>query len=231
LDTASSVKEVIKSDATIRISANSTPIHFLVSDKTGEVVTVEFLDGKMVYHTAETLPVKALTNSTYADSMAYLKGHKGFGGKREIGFSGNSLDRFTRVAHMLSSYKKSQSEEIVDYAFSILESVDNPEWTQWSIVYDVTNKTVHFRTKDAPRKKIFSFKQFDFDCHSPSKVFDMQTNKKGDIRGQFIEYSTAINRKLIGNSFRGTEFLANTPDTALDRRAKYPESIICREKK
>ena len=231
LDTASSVKEVIASDASLRISTNSAPLHFLVSDKTGDAATIKFLEGKMVYHTAETLPVKALTNSTYADSIEYLKGHKGFGGDREIGFSGNSLDRFARAAHMLSSYEKSQGEEIIDYAFSILESVDNPDWTQWSIVYDVTNRAVHFKTKDAPRLKKFAFGDFDFDCQSPSKVFDMQTDKKGDISGQFIEYSTAINRKLVGNSFRGTEFLENTPDTVLDRRAKYPESIICREKK
>jgi len=67
--------------------------------------------------------------------MEYLKDHKGFGGEKEIGFSGNSLDR------------------------------------------------------------------------------------------------TEINRNLIGKSFNGTEFLQNTPDAILDQRAKYPESIICREKK
>ncbi len=80
LDTASSVRDVIRSDASIRISPNSQPIHFLLSDKTGEAATIEFLDGKMVYHSGSTLPVKALTNSTYTESMEYLKGHKGFGG-------------------------------------------------------------------------------------------------------------------------------------------------------
>lgn len=231
LDTASSVKEVIASNAAIRISTNSVPIHFLVSDKTGEAVTIEFLDGKMVYHAAETLPVKALTNSTYAVSIEYLEGHKGFGGDKEIGFSGNSLDRFARAAHMLSSYEKSKDKEIVDYAFSILESVDNEERTQWSIVYDVTNRTVHFKTKDTPRLKIFAFADFDFDCRTQSKVIDMNTDKTGDLRGNFIEYSTKINRKLIGESFKGTEFLENTPEGILDQRAKYPESIICQEKK
>jgi penicillin V acylase-like amidase (Ntn superfamily) len=231
LDTASSVKEVIASDAALRISTNSVPIHFLVSDNIGEAVTIEFLDGKMVYHAAETLPVKALTNSTYADSIEYLEGHKGFGGDKEIGFSGNSLDRFARAAHMLSSYGKSKDKEIVDYAFSILESVDNEGWTQWSIVYDVTDRIVYFKTKDAPLLKKFAFEDFDFDCQTQSKVIDMQTIKTGDLRAHFIPYSTEINRKLIDRSFKGTEFLENTPDTVMDQRAKYPESIICREKK
>jgi len=230
LDTASSVKEVIASDASIRISTNSVPIHFLVSDKTGEAATIEFLDGKMVSQTAETLPVKALTNSTYADSKEYLKNHKGFGGEREIGFSGNSLDRFARAAHMLTSYEKSKNKDIVEYAFSILESVDNEGWTQWSIVYDVTNRAVHFKTKDAPKIKMFSFEHLDFDCQTQSKVIDMQTDKKGNISGHFIAYSTEINRKLIGQSFKGTEFLENTPAAVMDQRARYPESMVCREK-
>ena len=231
LDTASSVKEVITSNLSIRISTSSAPLHFLVSDKTGEAATIEFLDGKMAYHIAETLLVKVLTNSTYEDAMEYLKSHKGFGGAKEIGFSRNSLDRFARAAHMLSSYEKSKDKGIVDYAFSILESVDNEGWTQWSIVYDVTDRTVHFKTKDSPRLKKFAFADFDFDCRTQSKVIDMHTDKTGDLRGNFIAYSTEINRKLIGRSFKGTDFLKNTPDAVMDQRAKYPESIICREKK
>ena len=231
LDTASSVKDVIASDASLRISANSVPIHFLVSDKTGEAVTVEFLDGKMVYHTAESLPVKALTNSTYAESLEYLKGHKGFGGEREIEFSSKSLDRFARAAKMLAQYDSSKDKAIVDYAFSILDSVDNPEWTQWSIVYDVTNRVVHFKTKEAPHLRKFSFENFDFDCKSSSKVIDMHTDKTGDISAHFIDYSPAINRTLIGRSFKGTEFLENTPDAVMDQRASYPDSIHCKEKK
>jgi choloylglycine hydrolase len=163
--------------------------------------------------------------------MDYLKNHKGFGGEREIGFSGNSLDRFARAGHMLSSYEKSKDKEIIEYAFSILDSVDNPEWTQWSIVYDMMNMTIHFKTKDAPQNKTVFFRDFDFACKTPSKVIDMQTEAEGDIGSQFIEYSTEINRKLIGRSFKGTEFLENTPDGVMDQRAGYPDSIFCREKR
>jgi hypothetical protein len=95
----------------------------------------------------------------------------------------------------------------------------------------VTNRAVHFKTNDAPRLKKFAFADFDFDCQTPSKVIDMQTDEAGDISRHFVKYSAKINRKLIGRSFKGTEFLENTPDAVLDQRAKYPESIICREKK
>jgi penicillin V acylase-like amidase (Ntn superfamily) len=231
LDTASRVQDVIKSNVSIRISPNSQPIHFLVSDKTGEAATIEFLDGKMVYHSGSTLPVKALTNSTYTESMEYLKGHKGFGGDKEISSSEHSLDRFARAADRLRSYEKSAEKDIVNYAFSILESVHSEERTQWSIVYDVTHMTIHYKTKNAPMFKKFLFSEFDFACQTPSKVIDMHTHRSGNLGSYFIEYSTQINRELIGKSFRGTEFLKDTPDAVLDQLAKYPESIICQKKK
>lgn len=229
LDTAASVKEVIESDPLIRISSNSQPIHFLVSDKTGEAATIEFLDGKMVSHSGATLPVKALTNSTYAESMDYLKGHKEFGGDKPISPSGHSLDRFVRIADMLRSYKEIPGKDIVAYAFSILDSVRSEERTQWTIVYDMVNRSVHFRTKKAPQFKSFFFSDFDFACQTPSKVIDMHTNRSGNLGNDFVEYSTEINRTLIGESFRGTEFLKGTPDEVLDHLARYPESIICQD--
>src|SRR5262249_57775137 len=48
-------------------------IHYLVADASGDVATLEYLDGKLVVHRGATLPVRALTNSTYADSVAALE--------------------------------------------------------------------------------------------------------------------------------------------------------------
>lgn len=230
LDNFFSVKEVINSDKSIRIVTNSQPIHFLVSDKTGQTATIEFLNGKMVYHTEKNLPFKALTNNTYDDSIKYLNDHKGFGGDNDISSSEESLDRFVRAANMLKNYKKAKKKDIVDYAFSVLESSKQQRGTQWSIVYDIKNMMVHFKTKRAPEIKIFKFKDFDFSCPTPSKVINMHTEKIGDIGPHFVEYSTAINRELIGASFRGTEFLKHISDEALDQLAKYPESIVCKKK-
>jgi choloylglycine hydrolase len=231
LDNFASVSEVIESNSSIRITTNSKPIHFLVCDSSGQAAAIEFLDGKMVCHTAETLPVKALTNSTYDESIEYLKAHKGFGGEREISLSGNSLDRFVRAANMLRSYKKEKGKQITDYAFSVLENVSSRSRTQWSIVYDIANKEVHFKTKDFPQTKRFAFKDFDFLCMKPSMVIDMNEERSGDIRSLFIPYTAEINRKLIGESFRNTEFLKDIPEEILDQLAKYPESFICKEKK
>ncbi len=228
LDNFSRVKQVIESDSSIRITASSQPIHFLVCDRTGDTATIEFLEGKLVCHTKDTLPVEVLTNNTFEDSMHYLKAHKNLGGARPMPASEGSLDRFTRAADMVQEYEQNRKQNIVDYAFSILDNVKQVRTTQWSIVYDQENRAVHFKTKDAPKKRSFRLENFHFSHATPSRVINMHTDQSGDLRQHFVEYTSSINRKLIGLSFSGTEFLQNIPDEALDQLAKYPQSIMRR---
>jgi penicillin V acylase-like amidase (Ntn superfamily) len=68
LDNHSTVEEVIASDSQVRIA--DTVDHYLVCDRRGDCATIEFLQGKMVYHTGESLPVKALTNSVYGQAVS-----------------------------------------------------------------------------------------------------------------------------------------------------------------
>jgi hypothetical protein len=90
--------------------------------------------------------------------------------------------------------------------------------------------TVHFKTRIAPRLKAIAFKDFDFSCETPSQVIDLNTGQEGDLGGHFVDYSTVLNRKLVGESFRGTKFLKDISDKDLDEFAKYPESITCRKR-
>ena len=231
LDNFASVEEVIAGNSSIRILKNSVPIHFLVCDKSGHVATIEFLEGKMVYHTSQTLPIEALANSTYAESLKYLKNHVGFGGEKEISHTNRSLDRFVRAAGMIHGYKNNKHVPIIDYAFEILADVSQQNSTQWSTVYDVKKLSIYFKTLSAPKIKILQLKDFDFSCQTPSKVIDIDTDKSGNISGNFIEFSRDINKKLIYDAFKNTEFLKDTPNALLNQLSRYPESIKCNEKK
>jgi penicillin V acylase-like amidase (Ntn superfamily) len=68
LDNHSTVEEVIASDSQVRIA--DTVDHYLVCDRKGDCATIEFLEGTMVCHTAQSLPVKALTNSIYRETVS-----------------------------------------------------------------------------------------------------------------------------------------------------------------
>jgi penicillin V acylase-like amidase (Ntn superfamily) len=72
LDNHSTIEQVIASDTEIRLD-NSAVDHYLVCDRTGTCAVIEFLDGEMVTYTGSSLPVQALTNSTYQDSLTALE--------------------------------------------------------------------------------------------------------------------------------------------------------------
>ena len=71
LDNSSTIEEVIASDALVRVTDEFD--HYLVCDRSGDCAVIEFLDGGMVVYAGSSLPVQALTNSTYQDSLTALE--------------------------------------------------------------------------------------------------------------------------------------------------------------
>jgi choloylglycine hydrolase len=81
LDVSSTVEEVLASDTIMRISKEvPVGIHFLVCDSEGNTATIEFINGEMVCHMNEKLPIPLLTNNTYKESISYLKQFDVLGG-------------------------------------------------------------------------------------------------------------------------------------------------------
>lgn len=233
LDNCSSVNEVIKSDAVIRIS-RANPVHYLVGDRHGKVVTIEFIDGKLVYHTADKLPVKALTNDTYKKSLEYLKTHEGFGGQQKFSFTSDSLDRFATVVKKIKDYRSQRqpSTPIVEYAFDILSSVSQGKVTVWSIVYDVPHSRIYFKTVRKNEIKVIDLRDFDFTCGPPVKVLDMNTDLKGNVTRQFVDYTTEMNLKMVFsvfNNYKSKNFMTGISDFALEILARFPENLKCNQ--
>src|SRR5215213_5588968 len=71
LDNCASIEEVIATDKLLRITAATTPLHYLVADAGGNAATIEFLQGKMTVHKGSQLTFPVLTNSVYAESVQY----------------------------------------------------------------------------------------------------------------------------------------------------------------
>jgi penicillin V acylase-like amidase (Ntn superfamily) len=74
LDCSASVADVIASDQLVRIQPGSTPLHFLVADRTGHCATIEFLGGQMVCHT-DRLAAGGGVDQRYLRLLARLCGH------------------------------------------------------------------------------------------------------------------------------------------------------------
>jgi penicillin V acylase-like amidase (Ntn superfamily) len=182
LDNCSTVEEVMATDARIRILDPLS--HFLFCDRTGECVTVEFLGGKTVYHTGDELPVKALTNSTYRDSVkAWRKGR----------LSDQSLVRFGIAADRAQGFDAAGTESAIDYAFDTLYMADGDRRggpsAQWSIVFDAQHWQIHFRTKRTPQIRSLDFDRIDFSCDAPVLMLDIHEDLSGDISQDLDPYS------------------------------------------
>ncbi len=234
LDNFATVKEVIDSDAYLRIRPKKgVNPHFIISDKSGNCATIEFLDGKMVCHTNDTLPYRALTNNTYALSLDYLKQDKPPEPDRF-----KSIERFITAAKMVKDYKPGVSASPIEYAFNILKSVSwsvDRDWkgtpftsnTRWSIVYDQKNLRIHFRTHANQDIRMIDMNSFDFSCKAPVKILDLTAKLSGDVSKKFVDYTQQSNRELIEKAFTKTLFFPKLSDEQLDTLSKYPDTFIC----
>ena len=224
LDSSSTVAEVITNSERVRI-ASEIPLHYLVSDKAGNIATIEFLHGKLLAHLGKTLTVSALTNDSYDKSVKYV-GATPF----ERARTSSSLDRFVRAAHRTAEFERQPKtgQEAVNYAFEILSNVAQPGYTQWSIVYDQKRAKIYFRTLQSPQIKMIDATAFDYSCASAVKMFDANAKDGGDVTLKFADYTRSANRNLIERSFEATEFLKRVPAPERDSAASYFDSFPCR---
>ncbi|HSQ79461.1 MAG TPA: linear amide C-N hydrolase [Candidatus Bathyarchaeia archaeon] len=228
LDTAATVQEAIASDKAIRIEVNEgTPIHFLLCDRKGGAAVIEFLGGRMRAYTGKTLPVSALTNSTYEYCLDFLKLSGANEAQPSFKMADNSRRRFVYAAKGIEAWDGKASSDPVSYAFGILDKCNLPH-SKFRIVYDVKSGLIHFRTASTPNVRTIDFNKFDFSCGSPVKMLDMLADLKGDVTGQFQDYTWEANYKLIKKAFSETGFLKNTPELVMTVLAKYPDGLRCK---
>ncbi len=226
LDNCGTVDDIIASDALIRPGPtpnNFTKIHFFAADGKGNCIVVEFINGKAVFHSKDAMPVKAITNDTYENSLNYINR-----GAPPNPYSSSSLERFYRAANMTAGYNPDSSGNIIDYTFTILDAVKQGTWTKFQTVFDIKNRVIYFKSLSNPRPRFLRFDAFDFSCGTNSKILDINSNLSGDVTGNFSDYSTAVNENLIRKAW---ENLGNTNiyRPALEMISRYPESFECKE--
>jgi penicillin V acylase-like amidase (Ntn superfamily) len=228
LDNYSTVDEVIASDSQVRITMNAPmnpppPVdHFLVCDKRGECATIEFLDGKMVYHTGNTLPVAVLTNALYEESV------KAWQDGKLTDDPDGSLIRFGTTADRVTGVQALHHDRAVEYAFETLQYVSHPFLTVWSLVFDPENLRAHFRTKRSHELRYVDLSTLDFSCRTPVKMVDINEKLSGDIRNHLMPYSHDASLDHLAKALANLGM--NTPRDDLETGLREQENFQCREK-
>lgn len=227
LDNAASVGEVLAADTLVRIAMPSAPVHFFVVDATGNIAVIEFLDGSMVSHSGSSLPVCALANDTYKKSKDFF--HAISDPEQYCSNSSTrSLDRFAKAAMMVSNFN---DQPATAYGFDILDAVRQGSFTKWSIVYDIRNMTISYKTDVNASIRMLKLSEFDFSCQSPATILPVNEDFT-DQESAFSLYSYMLNYSVIDSVF---DVLADKPEfqhitpTKQEREwlARYPDSVTC----
>jgi choloylglycine hydrolase len=198
------VAEVVTNAAKVRIADDRAPLHFLVADPSGDVATIEFLNGKLVVHRGASLPVPVLANDPYAESLSARRDQP--------------AARFSRAASGLTS------ATTIDGAFNLLDEVAGS--TQWSIVYDMKNRAIEWRTAKNRERRRVQLAKFDFSCATPLRTLDVDEGR-GDVTARFANYSSKENEALVRRSVRATSFLSNMSEADIVEAARWPERATC----
>jgi choloylglycine hydrolase len=222
LDRAGTLEEALQTAGEVRI-AGRVPLHFLVADARGRTATVEFLDGRLVAHEGQRLPVRVLTNDSYAASLDHLKRFSGFGGSEAMPRDSGSLSRFVRAAGALQREAAS-----VAGAFRTLDEVAQPGFTHWQIVYELARGRVHYRTAAQRDERHVDLAGIDFTCRAGLRVMDIDRGR-GDVTAAWQPYTHAANEAQLLTAYRKTSFLKNVPEAVVKDEAAYPSTMRCEE--
>jgi penicillin V acylase-like amidase (Ntn superfamily) len=221
LDNCATIEEVIATDKKLRIISNGTPLHYLIADAKGNAATIEFLNGKMVVHKDKELPFAVLTNNTYKQSVS-AKQNGTTGGN-------NSLERFSEACDMVKQYKNIASgKSVIDHSFDILDKVAQGDYTKWSIVYDISNKKIYFKTEQVRDTKSLEFSAVDFSCHILPKAIDMNNAGKGDISLKMNTFSAEMNRKTVEKALEQSQSRIRVSREEKEATISYPAGISCK---
>lgn len=224
LDNCATVEEILATDEILRIATvGTTPLHYLVTDKQGNAASIEFLNGRLIVHKGKDLSVPVLTNNSYQESVSHLRS---VAPNKES--HGSSLGRFARACAMVQHYDPQKTNSsLVDYSFKILKEVAQGEFTKWSIVYNISESKIYFKTNSHQQIKLVSFASFDFSCSKKPLTINMNTAAEGDISVKFVSFSEDLNIKTVQKSFSESIDRISIPPAYIQKIYDYSGQILC----
>jgi len=194
LDNFSSTDEIIKNAN--QMSIDGWGWHYFVADKSGKTAIIDFIDGKPVVYSGDSMPIPMCCNSPYPEAMKWLSQHQGFGGELEIEKIYKEIPRFLHGTKLLQDYT---TQDPVDYSFNILEEMSKN--VRWSVVIDVNKMKVYFKTNVNQDIRHFVLNPEDFGREDGLLMLDIECPGPGDIRSQFTSYNKELDKKPIQSFF------------------------------
>jgi len=203
LDTCRTVADILATDKDLRVEnpAAALPaiarMHYLVCDASGDCASIEFLDGKTVVHRGAAMTCPVLANDTYDTSTNYLVANPLATEPPPRAKNRSSLARFAQAAARTAAFHPSQPSQDVAYAFDTLEQVNQGEATVWRMVYEISARQIHYRTRSNPQARTIDFKSLDFAGGRPVQFAGIQTSPAAGAGLSFVELTEPRHRQYL----------------------------------
>ncbi|MBG0858405.1 MAG: linear amide C-N hydrolase [Bacteroidales bacterium] len=204
LDNFKTTQEVVDIMDNIRIDGHCQ-WHYFVADKFGNTAVIEYLNDSMKIYTEEQMPYKVLCNRAYKKELGLIPSSDSLFNKMlDEQYKSRDL-RFMYALKKMGEYYDTINTPLLNFVFSILSGM-NLGNNKWSIVYDISNLKMYFRTSKGQDIKYLSFRSFDFNCNTAIKLIDINSNISGDITDNFVNYSEELNKDFIKKNFDQINF-------------------------
>jgi penicillin V acylase-like amidase (Ntn superfamily) len=205
LDMFANVKEVIQNLPKINVQPMGTftpaswaNYHAFVSDSSGDFAIIEFLEKSIVVHRGEAAPVPVLCNSPYDKELKRLQGCQSLWSKIRRWLNRKPYMRFAIAAEALEEYNLYETQSPTEFCFELLSSLQFDQTKQWSIVYDVENFRVSFRTVSHPDIKFLNFSDLDFSPEADYRILpSIDMDGVGDVSDKLVVHSMEADKEII----------------------------------
>ena len=229
LDNCATVDEILRLQDSITIQPVFINLHYLISDRLGNFAIIEFYDNQSHFYFGDMIKYPILSNNLYKNSLKYISQFKGFGGDLVLKNENTSGERFVRVAKLLKKSENFAYQRPYMTAFSILDSV-HQEDTQWSIIYDINEKQIYFKTSLNLIIKSIRLDNFDFSCQTPLLSLNINSIDSNEVKPRFNNFTNEQNTELLMNVFAKYKLyqLGNEEKSVFEGMARYGNSIKCK---
>ncbi|ELP32014.1 Choloylglycine hydrolase [Rhodopirellula baltica SWK14] len=201
LDTAETVAEVVDSLSTV-VPIPMLPmvetVHYFVTDSTGDVAVVEFINGSAVVRHGDDYRLDdgkpkihacVLANSSWEDSQTELQNN-------------SSRMRYGRGVRLVEMANEIGVEIApIDYAIRCLRMVAQGPLTQWNLVYQPEERRIHFRTQNSQQRRWIDLDDLSFEPEQTPQAIDIDRNINGNVVPHMKAVTDADNERIVNHAF------------------------------
>lgn len=227
LDTCGSVQEAVEMAVRVRIAEPMSRLHYMIGDALGDCAVLEYLDGELKVYDKESLPKAILANTPYREAIADLEDTQNEWQRIYDDYARNSMERFTLAAEAATLPVPSGRESRAAFMLDALAAARRED-TAYSLIYDIADRRLYFKTERYPALKMIDMAHMDFSPGAISLALNLQQPEGGDATGSLTTYDLSLNFYVVQSFFRDpvlTEaFGWDLSDEILEYLSAIPES-------